>query len=46
MTTIIDFPTLLTNAPKFWIQIQGEAKQVFKTYEKFKNFTSEGLTVD
>ena len=34
-------PTVLTNAPKF--SIQGELHKIFKTYAKFKEFTSEGV---
>ena len=44
LSNMVDFPTVLTNAPKF--SIQGEQQRVFKSYNKFQNFTSEGIMVD
>ena len=43
-SNVVDFPTMLTNAPKF--SIQGELQQVFKSYEIFNDFTSEGVLND
>jgi len=33
LSNMVEIPTLLANAPKFYIQ--GELKQVFKSYQKF-----------
>ena len=44
LSNVVDFPTMLTNAPKF--HIQGELQQVFKSYENFQEFTSEGVLKD
>ena len=40
-SNVIDFPTMLTNAPKF--SIRGELQQIFKSYELFSGYTSEGV---
>lgn len=44
VNNVVDFPTMLTNAPKF--SVQGEQQQVFKSYERFQAFTSEGIMND